>query len=360
MRKIWCCFLLCVMLIVSSNTYAQDGGYREVLVITQDDFVHCVDWHPTENKIATASGNSIYIWDVETGELLQSFEAYHGDINYVDSVVWSPDGTRLVSTCDHPMNAGCVPMVWDVETESAISHIDLPAYSVSWSPDGERLLMITELVSPHDLKDNHPLLNPYPLDVFSIWSPETGEADSYYSFAINRHPGWTHSQNNPSHALWLSNSEFWGINQDGEVTIWNADTRQLSRVFLELNGDPFGANQGVDWNPHTHQVAVAINDNRSGTYGFSVLGIDPEEVVAHIESPEFVDAVAWRPDGQLLATGGNTNAIRLWDASTLEELAIIPHNAPVWSSSWSPDGRYLATAEWGNPGTIRIWEITLP
>ncbi len=351
-------FLLCVVLITSSMAYAQDEVFHEVLTITQDEFVRSVDWHPTENKIVSASGKSIYVWDAETGDLLKSFQAYTGGINYA---AWSPDGDRLVSIGDDlQMNMYNVPLIWDIETQSIIHRIVVPTYSISWSPDGDNLLMITELVNPDDLGDNHPLLSVYPLWVFSVWSAEYGEARAFYSFAVNSRPGTTHSPNIPSEAVWLSDNEFLGINYGGEITIWNTVTDRLLRVFLELNGEPFSATQGIDRNSHTQQVAVAINRNRSGIYGFSILSIDPEEVITHIESDTFIDAIAWSPDGHLLATGGDGNAIHLWDTNTFEELAAIPHSKSVRLSSWSPDGRYLATAEWGSPGTIHIWEITIP
>jgi WD40 repeat protein len=356
MQKIWLFSLFLIVLIAPANIHAQDEVFREVLVISQDDFVLSIDWHPTEDKLASASGNSVYIWDTESGDLLQSFEAHTGGIGYVE---WSPDGSQLATLGgDLQLGMSDVATVWDVDTESVIHRYAIPAYTVRWSPDGEKLLMITELANPRDLEGDHLLFSLYGLNVFSVWAAESGEALWYASFTMSR-PGWTHAQNNPVHAVWLSNEEFLGINSWGEITIWSIEKRQLSRFCGELRDDPFGALQDIDWNPHTRQVAIAINDSRSRAYGFSILSIDPEEVIIHIESPEFVDAVAWCPDGRVLATGGSTNAIRLWDANTFEELAVIPHNERVWSSSWSPDGRFLATAEWGTPGTIRIWEIML-
>ena len=50
------------------------------------------------------------------------------------------------------------------------------------------------------------------------------------------------------------------------------------------------------------------------------------------------------------------NAIKLWDVATNKELATIKgHHQAVWSLSFSPDGKTLASASWD--GTIKLWDV---
>jgi len=69
-----------------------------------------------------------------------------------------------------------------------------------------------------------------------------------------------------------------------------------------------------------------------------------------------VRAVAYSADGARLASGGNDHAVRLWDASTGEAIAVLcKHSDTVKSVAFMPEGKgFVSGAE---DGTIRSWNV---
>ena len=87
-------------------------------------------YSPDGLTLASASGNLINLWDVNTGDLKTTLRG-----NWIGDVAYSPDGLTLASTSFNLIN------LWDVNTGDLKTTLEFgcPLISVAYSPDGSVL-----------------------------------------------------------------------------------------------------------------------------------------------------------------------------------------------------------------------------
>lgn len=72
--------------------------------------------------------------------------------------------------------------------------------------------------------------------------------------------------------------------------------------------------------------------------------------------PRGIYGVAWSPDGTKLATGLIDGTVRVWNANSTREIAVLKgHTDYVIAVDWSPDGTMLASASYD--GKVIIWNM---
>ncbi len=83
----------------------------------------------------------------------------------------------------------------------------------------------------------------------------------------------------------------------------------------------------------------------------------PEGAIARFSPGASVFTVAYSSDGTLLASGGDDNAVILWDVATRSQREIFTeHSDSVMSVVFSPNSKILASASLD--GFVRLWDIT--
>jgi WD40 repeat protein/serine/threonine protein kinase len=331
--------------------------------------VTAVTFSPDGRLLATATGvaeeyGEIKVWDAATGAAVRSLR---GHASTASGVAWSADGSRLVSgSLDGSLR------VWDAASGQEL--LLLPAGGgfvnvVAWSPDGARLAALTADNRVH-LWDATPRQEIYSAAAHRggvngvAWSPDgtrlaTGgddravrlwSADGKPLAALDRLPEDVNSVAwSPDGTRLAAGTGTYDYQRrrwvGGEVRVWSADGRPLRTLC--------GATdyvQGVAWSPDGTRLAGVSLDGVLRVWDAA----SGEVRLALRCSAGRAWAVAWSPDGKRLATGCAEDAVRLWDASTGAELAELPGHGDRGAPDvcFAPDGR-LATA--GGDGAVRVW-----
>ncbi|HMB71290.1 MAG TPA: hypothetical protein VKU85_18410 [bacterium] len=139
----------------------------------------------------------------------------------------------------------------------------------------------------------------------------------------------------------------------GNVRIWDLDSGTELRTIA-------GAGCRADFSPDGTLIA-------SGGGGV-LTHLDVHRVsdgvrLHHFQHGSWVSDAAFSPDGVVVASAGSDNTVKLWDSGTGAALRTLSgHTDDVNAVAFSPDGSLIATGAggWDSPGeaTVRIWRVS--
>ena len=74
------------------------------------------------------------------------------------------------------------------------------------------------------------------------------------------------------------------------------------------------------------------------------------------EHSDYVNSVAFSPDGKILVSSSSDDTIKLWNVETKEVITTLTeHSSDIESVAFSPDGKILASAS--RDSTIKLWNV---
>jgi WD40 repeat protein len=229
-------------------------------------------------------------------------------------------------------------MVHFSHTGSDNDAVEMAVGAIALSPDGKRLALSG---SPRGSSVVEPVPQPgdEPPACLKLWDVEKEKL-------INRKPKKDEPALKLMRSLAFSPDGQWiaAGQKDGKIRLFDGRTGEPKAVF----DDHSAAVHAIIFSPDSKSLASVSQDHTVKLWDV------PAKKLRHTLQKNKLWAVAFSPDGKLLATGGGTeqekgkwqHEVTLWDARTgeMKQTVAADRTLPVMSLAFSPDGKTLAIA----------------
>jgi len=296
-----------------------------------DDLVWSVAYNNTGNQIASSSGNSVKLWDAETGKELRTLVL--GNSKGGMAVSFSPNGNNLaVGTFDDVIriyNVNNGREILTLRSQKSIS-------SIAFSPDGSKIASVSGSFGDSTAK---------------IWNTTNGNLLINQTLGrINRLSGrpiasMTSVKFSPNGNAIIIADRYSGI------IILDANN---GRIIRTISMD----NEGVESIDVSRDGRLIVSGSRNS---IKIWDFNSGNLIRNLPIKDgIINSVYFSYDNKSIISGGGDEGIRFWDIETGRvRNTIIWNRSDIRSMSLSPNGKYIVTGGGLTSGdySIKIWNI---
>ena len=338
--------------------------------------VNAVAFSPGGSLLATADGDgTARLWNVGTGREFGHALVDGGQAGEpMTDVTFSPDGTRLATA-----SRDGTARLWDVATQREIGHAMTDRVANTSATQSLTTQMVSAVFSPN----GEVLATADREGTVSLWHVATQRLDGRQMTAADGSNDLAFSPDGRTLAVGDVASA---------VELWDIPTRTLVTPLYWAYPD--GAISGVVFSPDATSMATVSTNGTARLWDLTsfhiatpqvdigygkaisldartIVGVDLDGAVrlwnmdtgrAGLTIPDGetggVDAAALSPDGQILATGGDSGIVQLWNAHTGQPIGkpiTVSASAGVSALAFSPDGHTLASGD--ENGIVRLRSV---
>lgn len=310
---------------------------RAVVLKGHDSEVFICAWNPISDLLASGSGDSTArIWNlqepspdvghIELRHCIQQGGTQVPSNKDVTSLDWNSDGTQL-ATGSYDGYA----RIWasDGTLVSTLGQHKGPIFALKWNKRGNYILSAG-------------------VDKTTIiWDSASGEATQQFSF-----------HNAPALDVdWRNNDSFASCSTDMYIHLCKLGHDQPLKTFQGHTNEV----NAIKWDPQGRLLASCSDD-----MSLKIWSPNSDTCIHDLQAHEKeIYTIKWSPTGSgsnnpnrnlVLASASFDSTVRLWDVEQgICLYKLTRHTEPVYSVSFSPDGKYLASGSFDK--CVHIWSV---
>ncbi|HEX7380278.1 MAG TPA: WD40 repeat domain-containing protein [Pirellulales bacterium] len=330
-------------------------------------------WSPDDKAIAGyASNGEIRVWDPATGKLLKSVQEKQAADR--PNIAWLPDSRTIAISVAREMKGW---RLWDAAEGQPVGDVVPFGYGVGLSlgDGGETLAVGNQRIGLFDVRSRtlKREIESSPWAKSAAWSRDGRElavtGDDMAVWSNNKHRGLAAlPAGNLMGAAWMPNGSTILNPHDPSGSRFDRMGAHWNAVPMQFEKADYGGYMTSAVSPDGTRLAssnVGIKAEDAGKRRIEIWDLGTAKRRVQTEPlGQLIRALAWSPDGALLAAGASASSadddgLAIYEAATGKLVGKLPGDkASIYPIAFSPDGKTLAVGYGTNGnGFVRLYDV---